>query len=144
MSTLTISKIRTYSRAEDNSSFSVVRVHKRILPLLGGRNRWVKITCGDGSVYRMAKGADSATGFTQETIELDYDTWLELGYDPGTRGDENRYFPCDMAIRKASRIETYIAHWMHPDPAYSVPMRFGVITYFMGVCTGVIGLVIGG
>ena len=140
---LPITKIRTFSRTEDASSFSTIRVNKSVLAKLGGRNHWVRIKHGKKAIYRMAKGADAATGFTKETVELDYDSWLELDYDPDTKADENRYFPCSMKIRKAVYFEHFIAHWTHPDPAYSVPMQFGIITYLMGIGSAVIGFLIG-
>jgi len=131
---------RSFTAEQDYSSFSVVRVHSRILKELGGRNAWVKISNNENCIYRIALGARSSTGFTTKSIEIDYDSHLELGQSSDFQSKcENGFYPCALKIQKAGCFGKVLAHWKHPDPGYRVPMQLGILGFLLGF----IGLVLG-
>jgi len=130
---------RSFTSDYDYMSFSVVRVHSRVLKGLGGRNTWVKLSNSERSIYRLALGAKPATGFIKKSIEIDYDSCVELDCVSSTVKDENSFYSCDLKIEKANFFGQFIAHWKHPNPAYRVPMQVSILSF----CFGIAGLFLG-
>jgi hypothetical protein len=136
-----IEKIRRFSSEYDYTAFSVIRLHPKIIKVIGGRNTWVKISSESCHVYRLALGAKSSTGFTAKSIELDYDSCLELNSIAGILPrDENGFYPCSMKIEKAPFIGKLIAHWKHPNPGYRVPLQISMVSFILGFMGFLIGL----
>jgi hypothetical protein len=79
----------------------------------------------------------AGTGLSQDDIELDYDSRLEIGV-VGTP-DENGFYACTLTIQPSSFREKLQAHWKHPSLAYRVPYRLAILS----VVLGAIGLVLG-
>ncbi len=131
---------RPFTVEQDYSAFSVVRVHPKVLNKLGGRNTWVKISNDENCIYRIALGARSSTGFTMKAIEIDYDSYLELGKSAKFQPKcENGFYPCALNVQKVRFFERFLAHWKHPNPGYRVPMQLGII----GLLLGFIGFILG-
>jgi len=135
-----INKSRGFSSEYDYSAFSVVRVHSKVLKKLGGRYTWVKISQGDACIYRLALGGKSSTGFTMESIEIDYDSCVELDALSNAEKDENGFYPCLFKIERAELFGKFIAHWKHPNPAYRVPMQLGIVSFSLGCIGFALGL----
>ncbi len=135
-----IDKLRSFSSEHDYSSFSVVRIHPKVINQIGGRNTWVKICNGSHCVYRLALGAKSSKGFTHKSMEIDYDSCVELGaVSPQQEKDENNFYPCSLSLERASLTGKMFAHWHHPNPAYRAPMQLSIVSFFLGV----VGLFLG-
>lgn len=87
----------------------------------------VKVSNDSNSIYRIALGAKSSPGFTRRSIELDYDSHLELGRNEEFQKKcENNFYPCALKVEKANFFGKFIAHWKHPDPGYRVPMQLSI------------------
>jgi hypothetical protein len=128
-----VTECRDFSREYDHSDFGVVRVHNTVLDGLGGRRAWVKIESTISprkTIYRQALGS-GPTSLTAAQIELDYDSRNDLGID-STR-QENGTYPCSLTVRKCSRVEAFLAHWLHPDLSYQIAFRLGVLSAVLGV-----------
>ncbi|MCK4742890.1 MAG: hypothetical protein KAT25_03645 [Sulfuriflexus sp.] len=134
-----IVKRREFTSSYDYAAFSVVRVHSTILKKLGGRNTWVKICGSDRCIYRLARGGRPAAGFNAGSIELDYDSCVELEVIGNAQKDENDFYSCSLTLEKSNFMGKFSAHWKHPNPAYRVPMQLSII----GFTLGIIGLALG-
>ncbi len=136
-----IEKIRGFSSEHDYAAFSVIRLHSKIIKAIGGRNTWVKISSESCHVYRLALGAKASKGFTTKSIELDYDSCLELDSIAGIPPDEHGFYPCSLKIEKAPFVGKLIAHWKHPNPGYRVPLQISMISFFLGFIGFLIAIV---
>lgn len=140
---------RRFSQQSDYSGFASIRVHNSQLAALGGRNAWVSITSGSATVYRTIRGSGSLPGFPQDGMELDYDTFVELGVPSGQApslvlgGGDRPFFPCNLKARSIGRYELIRAHWAHPNPAYRVPLQISIVLGSVGVALGAIGVILG-
>lgn len=130
-----IDKCRVFSRDEDYRNFSVVRVNNDVLKSLGGRGAWIAIEPAEQPVFRRVYGA-GPTGLAKSEIELDYDTRLELNVE--INRDDKGYYPCKLDLRQATTFEVLLAHWNHPSPNYSMPLKLSLIS----VVLGLLGLVL--
>lgn len=129
-----ISKCRKFSNEQDYDAFSVVRLSNKRVGQLGGRGTWVCISVErdkQTSIYRRIRGCPAFASLPLEGIELDYEGSRKLGIT-GQR-DEAGFVSCDLRVRKARQWEVFKAHWSHPEPAYSFPVRLGVLGLGLGV-----------
>jgi hypothetical protein len=136
---LRITQKRKFSNTTDYDAFSVVRLHNTMLPTLGGRNAWVTIQSMSGArAYRMIRGCGELEHFPVDAIEFDYETSKALGI---TKGKPNAlgFYPCELQVRPATRLEILAAHWNHPDHAYRFPLQLSLVSFFLGV----VGLILG-
>ena len=131
-------KCRDFKRERDYDEFSVVRVFNGCLSSLGGRGAWVTITGGDVPLYRRVLGS-GGTGLTQDAIELDYDSLVELGLCG--RPDEDGFYDCKLEIKCSTTRERVMAHWTHPSLAYRVPFRLALLSVVLGLIGFVLGIV---
>lgn len=138
MKTITINRVRGYSREQDYDAFTVVRLCNSQLKDLGGRHAWVKITAGSKSIYRRVRGAAN-TGLSSGDMELDYDSRLELDID-GSK-DENGFRVCNVSIAPAGFLGSLIAHWGNPNIEYQVSFRLAVLGVALGLLGGVLGAI---
>lgn len=125
-----VTRCRDFSRTQDHSLFTVVRVFNGCLKELGDRHAWVAVEGQDATIYRRALGA-SATGIGKGDIELDYDSRKELGI--GGRPDENGFYDCKLIVRKATATEKMRAHWKHPSLEYRVPFKLAILSLALGL-----------
>lgn len=135
-----ISSYRRFSSEHDYMSFSVVRIHTSILKTLGGRNTWVKISSSKSSIYRLALGAKPSKGFIKSSIEIDYDSCVELSCISADYKDENNFYACSIKIEKAGFLGKFIAHWKHPNPAYRIPMQVSLLSFSLGIAGLILGI----
>ena len=143
-----ISQQRSFSKESDYAAFATIRVHNSLLKKLGGRNAWVFIESQHGSVYRTIRGNGSITPFPEDAIELDYDTSAELEMhksEPVNPEDppEEQFFYCDLNIRPVGKLEVIKAHWLHPNPAYRIPLQISLLLGGVSVLLGITGMIIG-
>jgi hypothetical protein len=136
-----IKKVRGFSSNHDYTAFSVIRIHSKVIKQLGGRNTWVKISHADKHIYRMALGAKPSKGFTMESVELDYDSCLELECISNSEKDETNFYPCSLTIQKAPFFGKLIAHWKHPNPGYRVPMQLSMVSFSLGLIGVLISII---
>jgi hypothetical protein len=135
-----ITQQRKFSNAADYDAFSVVRLQNSEIPSLGGRNAWVKITSMDGAcVYRMIRGCGELENFPVDAIEFDYETNRALGIPKG-RPNALGFYPCDLIVRPATRLEILAAHWHHPDHAYRFPLQLSLVSLILGIVGFILGL----
>ena len=140
-----INKSRSFTIQHDYNSFCVVRIYGGHLKALGGRHAWVKLTANGKSIYRTIKaGQRIAPALTQDAIEIDYDSMLELeqiSYD--NKKDAGDFYPCDISLSPATQFEQLIALWKHPEQGYRISIRISLIGLFLGVMgfiTGLLGM----
>jgi hypothetical protein len=133
-----IAKCRDFTRERDYAAFSVVRVFNLKLSELGGRGAWVTISGGKESQYRRIMGS-GGTDLSQDAIEIDYDSRVELGIVG--RPDGNGYYPCELTLSKSSLGERISAHWSHPNLAYRVPYQLAVLSLALGLVGFFLGIV---
>jgi hypothetical protein len=78
-------------------------------------------------------------GLTQDAIELDYDSRMEL--EINGRPDAYGFYPCDLTIEKSTLMERLKAHWSHPNLAYRVPYRLALLSVALGLAGLLLGIV---
>ncbi len=134
-----IKKQKPFSNDYDKNSQSLVRIFNKNLKPLGGRHAWVKLTAGSKSIYRTIKAAKPMKGFNSCAIELDYDSLLELEIVSSNNSpDEDGFYPCNIVITKANKIDIFKAYWNHPEHGYRISLRISIISLFLGL----VGIVI--
>ena len=138
-----ISQQRKFSRESDNDAFALIRLSNIQVKALGGRNTWVAMVGPSRKrVYRMIQGAGNSN-IPIDGMECDYDTNVALGTPTGAPNSAG-FFPCDVSIRSAGRLEILLAHWNHPNHYYRFPLQISLIGLFLGVsglALGVLSLV---
>ena len=140
MKTVVIRNQKGYTDEVDKEAFSVVRLNNSHIKPLGGTNKWVKITSEDGaSIYRKIKGAGKALNIPMDALELDRVGLVELGWSD-EKSATFPFFTANLSIRKVNIFERLLAHWYHPNPLYSVPMKLG----YIGLGLGVFGFLLSG
>lgn len=127
-----VDKIRDFTKEFDYNDFAVIRVHNSLIPALGGRRSWVRISCGKKKVYRTILGLGGENDFTQNCLELDYDSRCQLGLSNLERDDKG-FFHCDLLVEKVTRFESPIAYWHHPNPAFRVGFQLGSVGLILAV-----------
>lgn len=129
-----IEKLRSFTNDYDNNASCVVRVFNKNLKPLGGRHAWVKLSTDSHSIYRMAKAGRSSPGFSKNSIELDYDSLLELNATTSNgEVDEDGFYPCDLTISSTNKLEFIKAYWNHPDHGYRISLQISMISMFLGI-----------
>ena len=126
-----ITQVRNFSKEHDYTT-AACRLHNHLLNSPFRRNHWVCIEKVDSSerIFRQPKGLVAA-GFTQESLELDYDSRLELGIS-GDQQDGG-FIACDLTIRQTSWFESWIlANWHHPDHTHRVASRYALFGLGLG------------
>lgn len=140
-----IQRQRSYSRETDEQAFSVVRIRNEHIKKMGGAHQWVKISNPrNQSIYRMVRGAGSIE-IPADALELDYEGFRSLN-SWSKESPIGGFYVTNLIMTKASRWEAWKAHWFHPNPAYSAPMRLGYIGLVLGVlgfAMSVLSLLIG-
>lgn len=124
-----ISRIRDFSKEFDFNDETVCRIHTSLIQIYG-RNNWIKITSKNASIYRRVKGL-SMQNFTKDSMELDYDSRLELGIS-GAKKDTG-FIDCDVNIKKASLVEVFQANWNYPNYPVKIAFRLGILSVFLAV-----------
>lgn len=140
---------RKFSRSSDYSEFAMVRVHNFTVSNLGGSGAWVKIQSLDDRnkfVYRVIRGHGKDDTFSQDAIEMDYQTSKNhLGISTKkttTEADQKEFYPCNLEITPADSVkDLFLAHWMHPDPGYRFPVRISIVSLFLGITGLFLGLI---
>jgi hypothetical protein len=133
-----ISHVKNFSKDHDFLG-PFCRIHTSLLNSELKRRDWVCIVnnANGQKIFRQARGL-SVQGFTKQSIEIDYDSRVDLGID-GDR-DDNGFIQCDLSVRRASLIESFFtANWKHPDYTHMVSYRLALIGCFLGI----LGLVLG-
>lgn len=148
MTMIRINRQRNFSKKSDYASFAGVRVHNSLLKEVGGRNAWIFIQSPDNGVYRTIHGSGSLTPFPEDAIELDYDTSVELEMHqtaPVNPQDppEEQFYSCELNIRPVGRLEVIKAHWLHPNPAYRIPLQISIVLGGLSVLLGITGVIFG-
>jgi hypothetical protein len=134
---LSIIQQRGYSNLSDDLAFSIVRLKNDHINLFGGKGKWVKITSHKNKViYRKIKGAGKPD-LPKDALEIDFDGFNELECFSKEEPIKT-FYPTNLKIVKATWFEALKAHWYHPDPAYSMPMRLG----YIGLVLGVVGFLL--
>lgn len=134
-----IRRIRTFTSEHDFRSPIIVRVHNSLLKQLGGRNSWVKITNGDRVIYRICKGIGKKEHFYEDNIETDYDSRLELDIDR-TKTDDHGWFLTSLTISRCTLLDTFLAHWTHPELGYRFPIQLSLVSLGLGLVGLLLGL----
>ncbi len=135
-----IEKTRSFSATYDYSSFSVVRLHPKLIQKLGGRNTWIKISNGGKSIYRVALGLSQFKDFSIKSMEIDYDSICELDCISSKSKDELGFYLNDLHIEKANILGIIKAHWNHPNQAYKIPIQISLVSLALGISSVLISL----
>ena len=135
-----MTQARIYSDKQDYNAFSAVRLNNNVCSKLGRRGTWVCICnlASGSTIYRMTRGSSRKAPLTAEQFEIDYEGLAQLEI-PFAK-NQNDFRPCDIEITKANQLQLFAAHWRHPDPAYRVPMRLGIISLGLGLLSLVISV----
>lgn len=130
-----ISKVRPFSNHDDNRSFSVVRVQTSVLDELGGRGYWIRIKNPEKNVciYRMVKASQPSQGFDKSSLEIDYDSKLELDLKDKSSPDERDFYRVNLHLSKASPVGVLLGHWRNPEPGYRLAFRISVLSLFLAI-----------
>ena len=136
MFNISVVRARDYSRDQDYDAFTVVRLFNGHIRSLGGRHAWVKICTDNKRIYRRIRGGANL-GLAGDSIELDYDSRLELGIE-SPRGEDG-FHPCSVVISPASFFGKIMAHWQNPNIEYRVSYRLAILS----VVLGFVGLILG-
>ena len=130
-----ITKVRSFSNHDDNRSFSVVRVQTSVLDELGGRGHWIRIKNPEKSVciYRMVKASQPSQGFDKLSLEIDYDSKLELDLKDKSSPDERGFYSVNLHLSKASPVGVLLGHWKNPEPGYRLAFRISVLSLFLAI-----------
>jgi hypothetical protein len=135
-----ITRVRAFSKKHDYDAFSVIRVHASRIEDLGGRGTWVRVSSVKGKpIYRRAIGLGGVENFTASDAELDYDSRAKLEA-LGKSKDDDRFYSCDLTLRRATTIESLLAHWQHPDPAYRLSIRIALLSLGLGILSLLIAI----
>ncbi len=99
-------------------------------------------------MFRTVRGCGQAPGFSRDSLELDYDTCMELNISSaaplqGGLVGQPPFYPCQLEVCWASRLEIIKAHWYHPNPSYRVPLQISLTLGLLSVALGVLGVVLG-
>lgn len=118
-----------------DESTATVRVANAALKSLGGRRSWVQIKNNDNkrTIYRMARGAGSRQ-LGVNSIELDYDSELELGFDKNNRSS------CKLEISNSLFSES-MGHWLHPDYTHRLPIQIAILSFLISLASLYIAII---
>lgn len=132
-----ITKARDFTQSHDYDASAIVRLNNTQVAKLGGRHSWVKLSGGAKTLMRRVRGSGGISGLSNDAMEIDYDSRLELGIDDPRSSDE--FYTCSIVITPASFVDKIKAHWFHPNIEYQVPFRLAMI----GLALGIVGLFLG-
>ena len=134
MTKIKIDKQRPFSNDYDKNSICLVRVYNKNLKKLGGRHSWVKLTAGTKCIYRTVKAAKPMKGFNMSTIELDYDSLLELEMVSSKKlPDEDGFYPCKITLTPTNKLDALKAYWNHTEHGYRISLRISIVSLFLGL-----------
>lgn len=134
---ISITQVKSFTRERDFDDSAVIRVFNGHLKALGGRNGWVCITIGRKHAYRLIKG----NPIPADTIEMDYDSRVELGIQREDREDGG--WNCQIYLSPATLTQRVAAHWKHPDLGHRVSFQLGLIGLVLGAlgfAQGILGM----
>lgn len=112
----------------------ICRIHSKNLGQFGRRTPVIiENSENNAQCIRYVMGGGGFKGLTKDSVAIDYDGLLTLGYK---LKDEQS---CSLNIRKAKWYEHYLFFAKHPDLAVRLSMQLGLT----GVFLGMIGLFLG-
>jgi hypothetical protein len=86
-------------------------------------------------IIRYAMGGGSLPGIKRDSIALDYDGLITLGFEM------KQAQPCDLIVRKARPFETYLFFTRHPDLGIQLSIKLGLTGVFLGMLGLALGVV---
>lgn len=129
-----------------------VRVSRNILSQLGRRNSWVTIKneSSGNKIYRLVLGSRSEWVLSNEQIEIDYDSWVELTGDVKSEskklsqgeGKTKAFNECDLTLTKTSWLAKgfLLPHWKSPIHTHRVSIRLALVSLAIALVSLTIAL----
>jgi len=133
-----ITQVRDFSEDFVIRGEADVRVENSVLKSLGGRGKWVAISSITDDkrrvIYRQMRGLGGVAGFSSESIELDYDSRVELKITKSALNSE--FYQCRLEVRSIYWWEIFWIHWRHPDTAHRTATRIAIISFIIAFVFG--------
>jgi hypothetical protein len=95
------------------------------------RGKVCRISVGERSKWVIVHGREPSDNI----IQMDLTTRLALGVD------ENEFY--EFSLERLSWIRSLWFPWKASDPMYRLPAQLSIVSFFLGVVLGVLGIVVG-